>query len=245
MWLLHLLAFWVKSSFSTYMKVAGHVWTICSLWLEENSVTSHPMLPLLILPTSNVWHTRTIEVCVWWIVSHLCVFVCVQEYVRLIGPWCQVNIGSCRFMLGQCYLANGEGQKVGHQHYTCRSESGEAGSTHWLCGCFQALQCFQEAATEVEKEEFLIRLTGTEEEEAASTPRLQYYNKVHTAMGLGGQKNPITVFCKILAATRYSRFFWSKLIHWLWMGPPEQLFTTCFSQLPTGHWVSYQANLVS
>ncbi|KAG7233027.1 hypothetical protein INR49_007542 [Caranx melampygus] len=46
-----------------------------------------------------------------------------QEYVRLIGPWCQVNIGSCRFMLGQCYLANGEGQK--------------------------ALQCFQEAATEV------------------------------------------------------------------------------------------------
>lgn len=38
---------------------------------------------------------------------------CVQEYVRLIGPWCQVNIGSCRFMLAQCYLANGEGQKVG------------------------------------------------------------------------------------------------------------------------------------
>ena len=32
--------------------------------------------------------------------------------MRLIGPWCQVNIGSCRFMLGQCYLANGEGQKV-------------------------------------------------------------------------------------------------------------------------------------
>ncbi|XP_031697566.1 nuclear pore complex protein Nup160-like [Anarrhichthys ocellatus] len=53
-------------------------------------------------------------------------------------------------MLGQCYLANGEGQK--------------------------ALQCFQEAATEVEKEEFLMKLTGTEEE--ASTPRLQYYNKV-------------------------------------------------------------------
>lgn len=38
--------------------------------------------------------------------------LCVQEYVRLIEPWCQVNIGSCRFMLGQCYLANGEGQKV-------------------------------------------------------------------------------------------------------------------------------------
>ncbi|KAM8892398.1 nuclear pore complex protein Nup160 isoform 1-T1 [Spinachia spinachia] len=81
-----------------------------------------------------------------------CQYTQLQEYVRLIGPWCQVNIGSCRFMLGQCYLANGEGQK--------------------------ALQCFQEAATEVEKEEFLIRLTGTEEEEVASTPRLQYYNKV-------------------------------------------------------------------
>uniref|UniRef100_A0A7N8X968 Nucleoporin 160 n=1 Tax=Mastacembelus armatus TaxID=205130 RepID=A0A7N8X968_9TELE len=81
-----------------------------------------------------------------------CQYTQLQEYVRLIGPWCQVNIGSCRFMLGQCYLANGEGQK--------------------------ALQCFQEAATEVEKEEFLMRLTSTEEEEAASTPRLQYYNKV-------------------------------------------------------------------
>uniref|UniRef100_A0A3Q3JNV8 Nucleoporin 160 n=1 Tax=Monopterus albus TaxID=43700 RepID=A0A3Q3JNV8_MONAL len=81
-----------------------------------------------------------------------CQYTQLQEYVRLIGPWCQVNMGSCRFMLGQCYLANGEGQK--------------------------ALQCFQEAATEVEKEEFLMRLTGTEEEEAASTPRLQYYNKV-------------------------------------------------------------------
>eukprot|EP00064_Thunnus_orientalis_P018534 superscaffoldBa00004308_g18635 len=75
-----------------------------------------------------------------------------NEYVRLIGPWCQVNIGSCRFMLGQCYLANGEGHK--------------------------AVQCFQEAATEVEKEEFLMKLTGTEEDEAASTPRLQYYNKL-------------------------------------------------------------------
>ncbi|XP_029379630.1 nuclear pore complex protein Nup160 isoform X2 [Echeneis naucrates] len=81
-----------------------------------------------------------------------CQYTQLQEYVRLVGPWCQVNIGSCRFMLGQCYLANGEGQK--------------------------ALQCFQEAATEVEKEEFLMRLTGSEEEEAAAIPRLQYYNKV-------------------------------------------------------------------
>uniref|UniRef100_H3D8B1 Nucleoporin 160 n=1 Tax=Tetraodon nigroviridis TaxID=99883 RepID=H3D8B1_TETNG len=82
-----------------------------------------------------------------------CQYTQLQEYIRLIGPWCQTNIGSCRFMLAQCYLANGEGQK--------------------------ALQCFQEAATEVEKEEFLIRLTGSEEEEAAAaSPRLQYFNKV-------------------------------------------------------------------
>ncbi|KAJ4918468.1 hypothetical protein JOQ06_002060, partial [Pogonophryne albipinna] len=79
-----------------------------------------------------------------------CQYTQLQEYVRLSGPWCQVNIGSCRFVLGQCYLANGEGQK--------------------------ALQCFQEAATEVEKEDFLLRLTGGEEEDAH--PRLQYYNKV-------------------------------------------------------------------
>lgn len=42
----------------------------------------------------------------------------------------------------------------------------------------QALQCFQEAATEVEKEEFLLRLTGAEEEEVTAASRLQYYNKV-------------------------------------------------------------------
>uniref|UniRef100_A0A674CRI1 Nucleoporin 160 n=1 Tax=Salmo trutta TaxID=8032 RepID=A0A674CRI1_SALTR len=80
-----------------------------------------------------------------------CQYAQLQEYVRLIEPWCQVNVGSCRFMLGQCYLANGEGQK--------------------------ALQCFQEAAVEVEREEFLLRLTGAEEK-AAAAPRLQYYNKV-------------------------------------------------------------------
>uniref|UniRef100_A0A667ZYV4 Nucleoporin 160 n=1 Tax=Myripristis murdjan TaxID=586833 RepID=A0A667ZYV4_9TELE len=90
-----------------------------------------------------------------------CQYTQLQEYVRLIGPWCQVNVGSCRFMLGQCYLANGEGQK--------------------------ALQCFQEAATEVEKEEFLMRLTGAEEEEAASTPRLQYYNKAEKLLTMKNQ----------------------------------------------------------
>uniref|UniRef100_A0A3B5R5G7 Nucleoporin 160 n=1 Tax=Xiphophorus maculatus TaxID=8083 RepID=A0A3B5R5G7_XIPMA len=81
-----------------------------------------------------------------------CQFTQLQEFVRLVGPWCQVNIGSCRFMLAQCHLANGEGQK--------------------------ALRCFQEAATEVEREEFLMKLTGSEDEEAAASPRLQYYNKV-------------------------------------------------------------------
>ncbi|XP_017292270.1 nuclear pore complex protein Nup160 [Kryptolebias marmoratus] len=81
-----------------------------------------------------------------------CQFSQLQEYARLIGPWCQVNIGSCRFVLAQCYLANGESQK--------------------------ALQCFQEAAMEVEREGFLMKLTASEDEEAASSPRLQYYNKV-------------------------------------------------------------------
>ncbi|XP_036390935.1 nuclear pore complex protein Nup160 [Megalops cyprinoides] len=81
-----------------------------------------------------------------------CQYTQLQEYIRLTGTWCQVNVGSCRFVLGQCYLATGEGHK--------------------------ALQCFQEAATEVEKEEFLMRLTGSEDEDAAVTPRLQYYNKV-------------------------------------------------------------------
>ncbi|XP_061631140.1 nuclear pore complex protein Nup160 isoform X2 [Phyllopteryx taeniolatus] len=84
-----------------------------------------------------------------------CQYTQLQDYVRLIGPWCQVNVGSCRFMLAQCYLANGEGHK--------------------------ALQCFQEAITEVEKEDFLMRLTGAGDNqaaEAACSPALHYYNKV-------------------------------------------------------------------
>lgn len=110
-------------------------------------------------------------------------FLRVQEYVRLISPWCQMNIGSCRFMLAQCYLANGEGHKVslgkrlGPLQLVC-SSAGRGQLWLFLC-LLQALQCFQEAATEVEKEEFLMRLTGSEEEEpAASSPRLHYYNKV-------------------------------------------------------------------
>ncbi|XP_051547988.1 nuclear pore complex protein Nup160 isoform X1 [Myxocyprinus asiaticus] len=86
-----------------------------------------------------------------------CQYAQLQEYVRLIGPWCQVNVGSCRFVLGQCYLANGEGQK--------------------------ALQCFQEAAAEVDKEEFLMKLTGSDEETATTAPRLLYYNKVLRLLG--------------------------------------------------------------
>ncbi|XP_016094046.1 nuclear pore complex protein Nup160-like [Sinocyclocheilus grahami] len=82
-----------------------------------------------------------------------CQYTQLQEYVRLVGPWCQVNVGSYRFVLGHCYLASGEGQK--------------------------ALQCFQEAAAEVDKEEFLMKLTGSVEEAATTTaPRLLYYNKV-------------------------------------------------------------------
>ncbi|XP_056595855.1 nuclear pore complex protein Nup160 isoform X2 [Triplophysa dalaica] len=81
-----------------------------------------------------------------------CQYAQLQEYVRLVGPWCQVNVGSCRFVLGQCYLANGEGQK--------------------------ALHCFQEAAAEVEKEEFLMKLAGSDDETATTAPRLLYYNKV-------------------------------------------------------------------
>uniref|UniRef100_A0A8C1TAN7 Nucleoporin 160 n=1 Tax=Cyprinus carpio TaxID=7962 RepID=A0A8C1TAN7_CYPCA len=41
-----------------------------------------------------------------------CQYAQLQECVRLVGPWCQVNVGSYRFVLGHCYLASGEGQKV-------------------------------------------------------------------------------------------------------------------------------------
>lgn len=38
--------------------------------------------------------------------------------MRLIGPWCQANVGSYRFVLGQAYLACGEGQKVKQRSVT-------------------------------------------------------------------------------------------------------------------------------
>ncbi|XP_072374893.1 nuclear pore complex protein Nup160 [Scyliorhinus torazame] len=81
-----------------------------------------------------------------------CQYVQLQEYVRLLQPWCEVNVGSRRFVLGQCYLSTGEGQK--------------------------ALECFCDAAAAVGREEFLDRLIRVEDEEAASNPRVQYYNKV-------------------------------------------------------------------
>ncbi|XP_040836190.1 nuclear pore complex protein Nup160 [Ochotona curzoniae] len=81
-----------------------------------------------------------------------CQYIQLQDYIQLLHPWCQVNVGSCRFMLGRCYLVTGEGQK--------------------------ALECFCQAASEVGKEEFLDRLIRSEDRETVSTPKLQYYDKV-------------------------------------------------------------------
>ncbi|TKS72896.1 Nuclear pore complex protein [Collichthys lucidus] len=135
---------------SMIIDVCSMVIEVCSVVIEVCSMVIE-VCSVIIEVCSVIIEVCSIVIDVCSIVIDVCSIV-IDEYVRLIGPWCQVNIGSCRFMLGQCYLANGEGQK--------------------------ALQCFQEAATEVEKEEFLMRLTGTDEDEAASTPRLQYYNKV-------------------------------------------------------------------
>ncbi|XP_069082566.1 nuclear pore complex protein Nup160 [Pleurodeles waltl] len=81
-----------------------------------------------------------------------CQYTQLQEYVRLVQCWCQVNVGSCRFVMGQCYLITGEGHK--------------------------ALDCFCEAASEVTREDFLQRLIRVEDQEAEATPQLQYYLKV-------------------------------------------------------------------
>ena len=50
--------------------------------------------------------------------------------------------------------------------------------------CPQAWECFKKASPEVEKEEFLLRVAGADEEEAASSPLLQYYNKVGREISL-------------------------------------------------------------
>uniref|UniRef100_A0A8V0ZYF5 Nucleoporin 160 n=1 Tax=Gallus gallus TaxID=9031 RepID=A0A8V0ZYF5_CHICK len=41
-----------------------------------------------------------------------CQYTQLQEYIRLLQPWCHVNMGSCCFMMGRCYLVMGEGHKV-------------------------------------------------------------------------------------------------------------------------------------
>ncbi|KAL7991905.1 hypothetical protein Chor_016161 [Crotalus horridus] len=93
-----------------------------------------------------------------YLLQFLLTFLCLialfvyQEYIRLLEPWCHVNVGSCRFMMAHCYLVTGEEHK--------------------------ALDCFCQAASEVGKEEFLDRLIRSEEVEMASTPQLQYYDKV-------------------------------------------------------------------
>uniref|UniRef100_A0A8B9GC93 Nucleoporin 160 n=1 Tax=Amazona collaria TaxID=241587 RepID=A0A8B9GC93_9PSIT len=42
-----------------------------------------------------------------------CQYTQLQEYIRLLQPWCHVNMGSCCFMMGRCYLVMGEGHKRG------------------------------------------------------------------------------------------------------------------------------------
>ncbi|XP_063800728.1 nuclear pore complex protein Nup160 isoform X2 [Pseudophryne corroboree] len=81
-----------------------------------------------------------------------CQYTQLQEYVCLLQPWCQVNVGSCHFMMGQCYLVTGEGQK--------------------------ALECFCRAASEVEREDFLEKLIRVEDGDPPSSACLQYYNRV-------------------------------------------------------------------
>ncbi|NXU50803.1 NU160 protein, partial [Turnix velox] len=89
-----------------------------------------------------------------------CQYTQLQEYIRLLQPWCQVNLGSRAFMMGRCYLVMGEGHK--------------------------ALDLFCQAASEVGREEFLDRLIQPEEGEMVSTPRLQYYNKVLRLLDMVG-----------------------------------------------------------
>uniref|UniRef100_A0A8C3KRP8 Nucleoporin 160 n=1 Tax=Calidris pygmaea TaxID=425635 RepID=A0A8C3KRP8_9CHAR len=89
-----------------------------------------------------------------------CQYTQLQEYIRLLQPWCHVNMGSCSFMMGRCYLVMGEGHK--------------------------ALDSFCQAASEVGREEFLDRLIQPEEGEMVSSPRLQYYNKVLRLLDMVG-----------------------------------------------------------
>ncbi|NXH18801.1 NU160 protein, partial [Bucco capensis] len=89
-----------------------------------------------------------------------CQYIQLQEYIRLLQPWCHVNMGSCSFMMGRCHLVMGEGHK--------------------------ALECFHQAASEVGGEEFLDRLIQAEEGEMISTPHMQYYSKVLRLLDIVG-----------------------------------------------------------
>lgn len=69
--------------------------------------------------------------------------VCLQEYVRLIGPWCQANVGSCRFVLGQAYLACGEGQKVKQRTVTSIRENNSYLIRHQEVELYLSCKVFQ------------------------------------------------------------------------------------------------------
>uniref|UniRef100_A0A8D0GAA3 Nucleoporin 160 n=1 Tax=Sphenodon punctatus TaxID=8508 RepID=A0A8D0GAA3_SPHPU len=47
-----------------------------------------------------------------------CQYTQLQEYIRLLQPWCHTNVGSYCFMMGRCYLVIGEGHKV-NIHICC------------------------------------------------------------------------------------------------------------------------------
>ncbi|KAI4883556.1 hypothetical protein NFI96_023353 [Prochilodus magdalenae] len=190
---------WPQFSSSVYRRVRLCVWISSPPYIR---VSSWPSNPGFLFPECMMGN---------------CQYTQLQEYVRLIGPWCQANVGACRFILGQAYLASGEGQKTltlsehleseWKERVRCEKwragggEGGDAGGADpeeterrpavegvrmaqggsvgvdtGTSGL--ALQCFQEAAPEVEKEEFLMKLTGSEEEAGTTAPRLLYYNKV-------------------------------------------------------------------
>ncbi|XP_077425205.1 nuclear pore complex protein Nup160 [Vanacampus margaritifer] len=126
---------------------------ICQSAAAGGAVTwNHSMVSVLQLLAQLLWPSNPTFHFPECLMAN-CQYTQLQDYVRLISPFCQMKMGSCCFMLAQCYLANNEGHK--------------------------ALQCFQKAAPEVTKEDFLTRLTGGEDDPATTcSPALRYYNKV-------------------------------------------------------------------
>ncbi|XP_071956032.1 nuclear pore complex protein Nup160-like [Antedon mediterranea] len=116
----------------------------CTFWTSVFPLAVNSLLRL-------VWPNSPNFLLAEYLVAQ-CQFHQLQEYLRLLSPWCKWNVSSRKFIQGQCYLNSAEPYK--------------------------ALDCFQQAAHRIADENFMLhKLLMTEQMDGQHLDTL-YYLKV-------------------------------------------------------------------